>query len=194
MKRLDVYKIISINRNSVIKYVKNFERPIMKKLILTIIILLYSYTSFGSVNDKGIICKCLKCDLGHLDPTSYMPNNMPTEIGFHFKTNKVAIYYITKIGDKVKVSENIETTLRKKKRFSSNENEIKWTYKDSLNIYAYSLDRKTLILSKKNITKTKIYNLRKCVPYSEIEFFKKMNQLSDNYQTIYNNKPKKNKI
>ena len=46
-----------------------------------------------------------------------MPNNKPTEIGFHFKINKVAIYYIRKIGDKIKVSENIQTTLRKKKDF-----------------------------------------------------------------------------
>ena len=34
-----------------------------------------------------------------------------------------------------------------------NEDEIEWTYKDSLNIYAYTLDRKTLILTQKNITK-----------------------------------------
>ena len=163
-------------------------------ILIIFIFLLYSYPSFGSVNGKGIICKCLECNSDHLDPTSYIPNNIPTEIGFHFKTNKVAIYYITKIGDDIKVGENIETTLRKKKRFSSNENEITWTYKDSLNIYSYSLDRKTLILSKKNIIGTETFNLRKCEPYTEIDFFIKMNKLSQNYQIIYNNKPKKNKI
>ena len=118
---------------------------------------------------------------------------MPTEIGFHFKINKVAIYYIRKIGDKIKVGENIQTTLRKKK-ILTDENEIKWTYKDSLNIYAYSLNRKTLILSKMNIIKTEKYNIRKCEPFSEIEFFNKMNKLSKNYQNIYDNKPNKNKI
>ena len=71
----------------------------MKKLILIIFLLLYSLPSIGSVNGKGVICKCLDCKLEHLDVSSYMPNKMPTEIGFHFKTNKVAIYYITKIGD-----------------------------------------------------------------------------------------------
>ena len=76
----------------------------------------------------------------------------------------------------------------------SDENEIKWTYKDSLNIYAYSLDRKTLILSKMNITKTEKFNIRKCEPFSEIEFFIKMNKLSENYQNVYNNIPNKNKI
>ena len=41
-----------------------------------------------------------------------MPNNIPTEIGFHFKINKVAIYYIRKIGDK-----NQSTDPRKRKAF-----------------------------------------------------------------------------
>tara|TARA_B100001109_G_scaffold201151_1_gene167849 strand:+ start:54 stop:557 length:504 start_codon:yes stop_codon:yes gene_type:complete len=167
----------------------------MKKILPIIFIILFQpFPTFGSVDGKGIICKCLDCKLEHLDPSSYMPNNIPTEIGFHFKINKVAIYYIRKIGDKIEVGENIQTTLRKKKRFLSDENEIKWTYKDSLNIYAYSLDRKTLILSKMNITKTKKYNTRKCEPFSEIEFFNKMNKLSENYQIYYDKKPNKNKI
>jgi hypothetical protein len=123
-----------------------------------------------------------------------MPDGKPTEIGFHFKTNKVAIYYITKVGDNIKVSENIQTTLRKKKRFSFNENEIKWTYKDNLNLYAYSLDRKTLTLTKMNILKNEIYNTRRCEPFSEIEFFQRMNELSENYQNIYDNNSNKNKI
>ena len=167
----------------------------MKKLlIITLIFLIQVFPSFGSVDGKGIVCKCLDCKLDHLDPSSYMPNNIPTEIGFHFKINKVAIYYISKIGDDIKVSENNQTSLRKKKRFSTDENKIKWTYRDSLNIYAYELDRKTLNLRKMNIIKTETHNLRMCEAFSEIEFFKKMNQLSEKYQNNYNNKPKKNKI
>ena len=134
------------------------------------------------------------CGSGGSYLAEYILNNQPTEIGFHFKINKVAIYYISKIGDDIKVSENNQTTLRKKKRFSSDENKIKWTYRDSLNIYAYELDRKTLNLSKMNIIKTKTHNLRMCEAFSEIDFFKNMNQLSEKYQNSYNNKPKKNKI
>ena len=112
----------------------------MKKIILiTLFLLIKSFPSLGSVDGKGIVCECLDCKLDHIDPSSYTPNNKPTEIGFHFKINKVAIYYISKIGDDIKVSENNQTTLRKKKRFSSDENKIKWTYRDSLNIYAYDL-------------------------------------------------------
>ena len=58
-----------------------------KLLITTFIFLILSFPSFGSVDGKGIICKCLDCKLEHIDPTSYMPNNIPTEIGFHFKIN-----------------------------------------------------------------------------------------------------------
>ena len=45
-----------------------------------------------------------------------------------------------------------------------------------------------------NIIKTDTYNYRKCEPFSEINFFKNMNKLSENYQDVHNNKPKKNKI
>ncbi len=167
----------------------------MKKIISIIIIsLFYSIHAYGSVDGKGIICKCFDCNLNHLDPSSYLADKKPTEIGFHFKINKVAIYYLSKIGDNIKVSENLQTTLRKKKRFNIDQNEIKWTYKDSLNIYAYVLDRKTLRLSKMDITKTKTFNRRSCKAYSEIEFFKKMNLLSEKYQTYYDKKLHKNKI
>ena len=167
----------------------------MKKIISIVIIsLFYSIHAYGSVDGKGIICKCFDCNLNHLDPSSYLADKKPTEIGFHFKINKVAIYYLSKIGDKIKVSENLQTTLRKKKKFHLDQDEINWTYKDSLNIYAYVLDRKTLILSKMNITKTTTLNRRKCKAYSEIEFFKNMNLLSEKYQTYYDKKPNKNKI
>ena len=164
------------------------------KLLITILLIFFTLPSYANVNGKGIVCKCIDCKTNHLDPSSYMPDGKPTEIGFHFKTNKVAIYYITKVGDNIKVSENIQTTLRKRKRFSFNENEIKWTYKDNLNLYAYSLDRKTLILTKMNILKNEIYNTRRCEPFSEIEFFQRMNELSENYQNIYDNNSNKNKI
>ena len=76
----------------------------MKKLsIITLILLIKSFPSFGSVDGKGIVCKCLECKLEHIDPSSYILNNIPTEIGFHFKINNVAIYFIRKIGDKIKV-------------------------------------------------------------------------------------------
>ena len=75
----------------------------IKIIFITIVLLFNSLPSYGSVDSKGIICECLDCKLNHLDPSSYLANKKPTEIGFHFKINKVAIYYIRKIGDKIKV-------------------------------------------------------------------------------------------
>ena len=166
----------------------------LKTILTTIIFLLHSLPTYGNIDGKGIICECIDCKLNHIDPSSYLGYKKPTEIGFHFNIDKVAIYYISKIGDNIKVSENLQTTLRKKKKFNLDQKEIQWTYKDSLNIYSYALDRKTLILSKMNITKTKTLNRRSCKAYSESEFFKNMNLLSDKYQTYYDKKPNKNKI
>ena len=186
--------LINYKVNIVLSVFFHYVTIMLKLTIITIIFFIHSLPSYGSVSGKGIICECLDCKLNHLDPSSYLPNKKPTEIGFHFKINKVAIYYISKIGDNIKVSENLQTTFRKKKRFNIDQNEIKWSYKDSLNIYAYVLDRKTLRLNKMNITKTKIFNRRSCKAYSEIEFFKNMSSLSEKYQTYYDKKLNKNKI
>ena len=40
----------------------------MKKFfIITVILLIQSFPVFGSVDGKGIVCKCLDCKLEHLD-------------------------------------------------------------------------------------------------------------------------------
>ena len=45
-----------------------------------------------------------------------------------------------------------------------------------------------------NITKTEIYNIRKCEAFLENKFFENMNKLSIKYQNDFNDKPGKNKI
>ena len=102
--------------------------------LITIFALINLHSSLANVNGKGIVCSCVDCKLEHIDPSSYINKTIPTEIGFHFKNDKVAIFFISKIGDKIQLSENIDISLRKKKRFYTNNNEIKWTYKDNRNI------------------------------------------------------------
>ncbi len=159
-------------------------------LLITLIHLLQSFPVFANVNGKGIICECTNCKLDHIDPSSYIQNNKPSEIGFHFKNDKVAIYFLSKIGDTIKLSENIDISLRKKKKYYISEEEIRWTYRDSLNVYSYILDRKTLSLIKNNITNTETHNFRQCSAYPEKKFFENMNQLSFKHQDNY----KKNSI
>ena len=162
--------------------------------LITIFALINPHSSLANVNGKGIVCSCVDCKLEHIDPSSYINKTIPTEIGFHFKNDKVTIFFISKMGDKIQLSENVDISLRKKKSFYTNNNEIKWTYKDNRNIYAYILDRKTLYLKQMNIIKTKTHNLRKCNAFPEKKFFEEMNKLSHDYQKSYYKRSKKNKI
>ena len=162
--------------------------------LITIFALINPYSSLASINGKGIVCSCVDCKLEHIDPSSYINKTIPTEIGFHFKNDRVTIFFISKMGDKIQLSENINISLRKKKSFYTNNNEIQWTYKDNRNIYAYILDRKTLYLKQMNIIKTKTHNLRKCNAFPEKKIFEEMNKLSYGYQTSYYKRSKKNKI
>ena len=82
----------------------------------------------------------------------------------------------------------------RKKKYYISEEEIRWTYRDSLNIYSYILDRKTLSLRKNNITNTQTLNFRQCSAFPEKRFFENMNQLSEEYIENYNKKSEKNKI
>ena len=63
------------------------------------------------------MCSCVDCKLEHIDPSSYINKTILTEIGFHFKNDKVTIFFISKMCDKILLSKNIDISLRKKKRF-----------------------------------------------------------------------------
>ena len=81
----------------------------MKKLLLiTIILVLQSFPSFGNPNGKGVVCKCIKCDLNSIFFGTYFIKEKPTEIGFLFKDNVVNIFIIEK-----KMTKYIMMNLRK---------------------------------------------------------------------------------
>ena len=61
----------------------------MKKILLiTLILLLQSFSSFGKINDKGLICKCIDCER----PIFHYYYGEDKELGFLFKNNKVTKY------------------------------------------------------------------------------------------------------
>ena len=164
----------------------------MKKILLITIflLLLQSFNSFGNPNGKGIICKCVFCNLTHIDISSYVPNRTPTEIGFFFKNDTVSKYFISKINDEIKMIEKTNKDVKKKPKFYTDENEIKWTSE-----FNYILDRKTLDLSEKIVRNGKgSISVRTCQVLTESIFFKKMEELSIKYQNVYNKKIKDNKI
>lgn len=161
----------------------------IKVLLITIIFLLQSFPSYGNPNGKGIICKCVFCNLTHIDISSYVPNRKPTEIGFVFKNDTVSQYFISKINDDIKMIEKTNKDVKKKPKFYTDENEIKWT-----SGFNYILYRKTLELSKRIVGSKGSVSERNCQVFQESKFFKKMEELLIKYQNVYNQTIKDNKI
>ena len=169
----------------------------MKKLFLiTIILLLQSFPSYGSSpNGKGLICKCVECILGTIDWTSYIEEKKyPTEVGYFFKNDKVKYYFIRKKNDKIFMSESFFKGEKEPKPYMSDLNKIEWGKYFGIT-YLYTLDRETLLLKKRFNEDKSISTIRKCEPYDSFnKFEKKMNELSLTYQKKYDLKLIKNKF
>ena len=147
----------------------------MKKLLLiTIILLLQSYPSFGNPNGKGIICNFEKKTK---DRKTYT-------LGFKFKDNKVEGSLIDKQNDEFFITNSEEIN------FTTTEKKIEWGSID----YRFELDRKNLKL--KSIEKTTILGYFQCEVNLEKIYLEKMIQLKNQYQSKYNEQLKKldNKI
>lgn len=146
----------------------------MKKLLLiTIILLLQSFPSFGNPNGKGIIC----------DFERERKDGYPFTVGFKFNDNKVEGSFIDQKNDEFYIERDTFS-------FFTTDKTIEWGSID----YRFELDRKTLIL--KSIEKTTIFGYFQCEVHSEKVYLEKMIQLKNQYQSKYNEKLKKldNKI
>ena len=142
----------------------------MKKLLLiTIILLLQSFPSFGSPIGKGLICKCR---VGKVDCPSEYTKWWST---FYFRKDNVKnnVYYYEK--DKIKIL-SIDLKYRLSPKF------IK-IYIDIKNPN-YILNRETLILS----------NKYECGVFDKEETKKREGYVIDLLQKDYDKKKSKNKI
>ena len=146
----------------------------LKVLILTILLILQSFSSFSNPNGKGIIC----------DSEKQTKDEETITVGFKFKENKVEESLIDKKNDKFYIRRGNETN------FTTTEKNIEWGYIG----YRLELDRKNLKL--KLIEKTTIVGNFQCEVYSEKIYLKKLIKLKNQYQSKYNEKLKKsdNKI
>lgn len=165
----------------------------MRKIfITTLIYFITSFSALGKVDGKGLICKCIECELENIPNVSYFENRKKiSEIGFFFNNNKVKHYYINKKNDKISLLEKSEQL-----NYHSDIDKIKWEDGKTYKIY-WVLDRKTLLLERTNTTNRKVTSktLRKCSGHNSFKDFKKvMNQLILKYQTNYETKLKKNKF
>lgn len=168
----------------------------MKKIIIiTAILLTQSLSAFGKVNGKGLICKCVECELGKIPSASYIENKKkPSEIGYYFYDDKVSPYYIKIENDEIFISKGSSSY------YKSDLNRIQWEVDYTNNFvhkHIFILDRKTLLLEKKSIYNYKFSyrTLRNCNPFNGFKNFKKgMNELVLGYQNNYDLELKKNKF
>ena len=155
----------------------------MKKLLLiTIILLLQSFPSFGNPNGKGIICVDEKF-LDTLDELNEI-DTVPKLRGFSFLDGNVTLNYLDKKNDDVVILKSppiIFTTTTKK---------IEWGGVD----VRWELDRKNLKL--KEISKTKLKFEYQCEVNSKDDYTIRIEEFRDIVQQYYDEELKKldNKI
>ena len=157
-----------------------------KKLLITIFLLLQSFSSFGSPNGKGIVCNWIDGNVElYKKRFRTLISNIPTDVGYFFENDKVVISEFRIKNDIVFVENDVD----ERYRFSSTINEIEWG--SSVN-WRYKLDRKTLTL--KEIMFTQVVTKRKCEVLSKTDFNERIKNLKKQYQKNYDLKLKGNKI
>lgn len=151
----------------------------MKKLFLiTVILLLQSFPSFGNPNGKGIICSLIEGVVyRHIDKEQ----TIDSELGFGFKGDKVSMTYFN-LNEDTDIVFILSTT---KKNFTTTKRKIKWG--------KFVLDRKSLIL---NIKHSKGGSTFQCKVYTFVDHLLNMEHLKNKYQKVFDQKFKKleNKI
>ena len=152
----------------------------MKKLLLiTVILLLQSFPSFGNPNGKGILCVVDDKELKEIFPKEH--HNL-LKFGFSFNDNKVTFDFLG-IKNDVFFKESGKPT-----DFVTSMNKIEWgnTYE------RWELNRKTLEL--KEISKTELKKIYECEVYSQKIYLEKFEEMRKTFQNLNSIKLKDNKI
>jgi len=130
----------------------------MKKLFLiTIILLLQSFPSFGNPNGKGLICKYMEGEFVLPIPNLHMKidkngKKIPSEIGYFLNEDMVTPYMFRRNNDDIELIGLNSPQYT----FTTTNKTVEWG--DTL--LRHILDRKTLLL--KVIRKTKVVSNYKC--------------------------------
>ena len=153
----------------------------MKKLFLiTIILILQSFPSFGEINNKGLICKYLEGNGFIVEiPSLHMKvdkngNKFPSEVGYFLNENNVIPHFFQRRNDDIELIEVTSPI----DSFTTTNKTIEWGNIQLRHI----LNRQTLLL--KLINKTKVVSKYKCeVVEGEKVFTKKMKKIRDLYRS-----------
>ena len=149
----------------------------MKNLFFLILILFfYSFSASANPDGKGLLCKCVKCNLENDIVYKTYELGMK-EIGIFFQYKGAQVITFQRQNDEI-VKGGLALT-----EYHTTDNEIKWLW--------FSLNRETLIL--KSIYPNS--NVRQCTLYSNKDKFDNaMYDLFIKYQNKLNMKLKKNKL
>ena len=166
----------------------------MKKLFLiTIILILQSFPSFGNPNGKGLVCKCVVC-----------PKKYTKKISTYYllENNKVKEFKIIEINEKSSIEE-----IENKKGFYVYKDKIVWDKLTNWSFYSnlykkFTLNRKNLslkiellILNQKNLKNEWDEVILQCEVLNKNDFQIKLNKEISNFQKIIDkNLDKDNKI
>ena len=143
----------------------------MKKLFLiTVIILIQSFPSFGNQNGKGLICKCIDCE----NPIFHYYYHEDKELGFLFKNNKVTKYdFITENNGKTtwRVFFNDMDVVYRFNHFHFSENRYNILNRSNLSLRVFE-----------KYTRKKIEKIYQCrILKNEKSFFNELNILKNKY-------------
>ena len=160
----------------------------MIKIFFIIIIFLFqTFPSYSNLNEKGVICKYIKCSQNYLENIDrYKTKNGLSDIGFRFSQNTVVGYEFYKYNDDILFRKRIGYG-----NYTTTTESIIWS-----NDF-YKLNRKTLILQiygklNGNIV---VADIRQCRVYLNAKSFDNgLNILKDKYQNEFNKQLKDNKI
>ena len=160
----------------------------MKKLLLTIILLLFqTFPSFGNPNGKGIVCIDEKIldSFDKLNEIDTVPKLSKFVRGFSFLDGKVTLNYLDKKNDDVVILKSPQIN------FTTTTKIIEWG--GSVDI-RWELDRKTLKL--KEISKTTLQLEYQCEVFLKDDYTVRMEEYRDIVQQSYDEELKKldNKI
>ena len=152
----------------------------MKKLFLiTIILLLQSFPSFGNPNGKGILCTIEDKEINKQFPKEH--KNL-LKLGFSFNNNLVTFKFVYQKNDDFLIGTTEGTV------FTTSSDKIKWGDTSE----RWELDRKSLKI--KEIEKTKLKDEHQCEVYSQKVYLEKIEEMRKTLQHLNSIKMKDNKI
>lgn len=148
-----------------------FKEIYQKAVLYSLLIIVCPQTSLSEVGQKGLICQCQLCDTYKISK------------GYWFTSKYVFARHFIQEYDSYK------TVKVNGVKFQTTVTSISWTS----SFINHALDRKTLILTT-STTSNRVITKSICEIFNKVDFDKKWDDLTKNYQQSHDDTISKNKI